>query len=489
MDDERSKGSTEAQHQLDAAKAAEKAKEAEKKAPMPDSIALLGMETAPMARHQLAEELGADTDVDRDTDSDGSLDTDTKTEFDKDQDALMAEFHFTDTGDPKRNFYLVAEKLAHEVQDKYGVPWQVCLAQACIESGYGHALGRAGREGYVIFGIKGKGYKGKVVESGTQEGAQGERREQASFRGYGSIRESFDGYGAFLQRSFPKAFEFKNDPTLFAAALEVDPHHMYAEDKEYLEKIKKFWRNKNIDTGRMESLSEAKPEDEGFFAKAGRFFSDMGSKISDGFKTAYASLKLSLFGALGWLGFEVGKEEAPVPPVVPPAVFENRESLEDPDAPVCSLEKGVKGVVTSAFGLRLNPFDHTEVDDHAHAGVDISAPLGTSIYATHEGVIVAPHSGSTETIRMADGREFRMRHLSKEGPAVGTAVHPGDLLGKVGNVGRSTGPHLHLEARVNGKLVDPTPYLGAEMKSQAQLVASNQKAKVDAIQGGESRLA
>lgn len=183
----------------------------------------------------------------------------------------------------------------------------------------------------------------------------------------------------------------------------------------------------------------------------------------------------------------VSQVEAPLT-AAPQAVFENRESLEDPEAPVCSLEKGVKGIVTSEFGLRENPFKHGELDDHAHAGVDISAPLGTSIYATHEGVIVAPHSSSNETIRLVDGREFTMRHLSKEGPAVGTVIHPGDLLGKVGNVGRSTGPHLHLEARVNGQLVDPTPYLGAEMQSQAQLVASNQKAKVDSIEGG-SRLA
>lgn len=484
MDDERSKGSTEAQHQLDASKA----KEAAPKAPDAQAAAVLqGIEAARTARVRTVEEIargqeGADTDKDKDTDSDHENDTDTKTDFDKDQDALMTEFHLTDTGNAKGNFYLVAEKLAHEVQDKYGVPWQVCLAQACIESGYGHELGKAGREGYVIFGIKGTGYKGKVVESGTQEGSQGERREQAAFRGYASIRESFDGYGNFLKKSFPDAFQFKNDPALFAASLEANPHHMYAEDKEYLEKIKKFWKDKSVDAGvgvtAPSIVTQPNEEEKSWFTQSAEYISGLFGQVKGAF--------LGFLASLGFKWAEKKPEEAP-PTDAPQAVPENASLLEYTNAPVFSFLKGANSRVSSAFGLRENPFKHGEIDDHAHAGVDISAPLGTPIYAMHEGVIVAPHSGSTETIRMADGREFTMRHLSQEGPAVGTVIHPGDLLGKVGNVGRSTGPHLHLEARVNGKLVDPIPYLGAEMQTQAQVVASNQKAKVDAIESG-SRL-
>ena len=489
MDDERSKGSTEAQHQLDAAKAAEKAKEAEKKAPMPDSTALLGMETAPMARHQLAEELGVDTDVDRDTDSDGSLDTDTKPDVEKNVDELIAEFGLSDTGNAKHNFFQVAEQLAHEVETKYGVPWQVCLAQSCLESGYGQS--GLTKKGFNCFGFKtgGSGYSGDKVTMPTREEKNGQSYTiQADFRAYGSIRDSFYDYGRLLNTDrYKPAFEFKNSPALFLAkVIECG----YATDSHYVEKASEVGKQFGAKVFEMtshvlSSTETGKPEEKDWLAKVGDFFSKLGTGISDTFKKTYGSIKKSFVGALAWLGFEVGKEEAPV--LVESGEWQKK--VEYPDAPVGSFEKGVKGVVTSMFGARLNPFDHSEVDDHAHAGVDISAPLGTKMYATGPGVIVGPHSDSTETVRRDDGAEVTYHHFSQEGPPVGTRVVAGDFLGAVGNVGRSTGSHLHMQVKVEGRLVDPTPYLPPELQTQAKTVAARQKQKVDAVRGEGSRLA
>lgn len=166
-----------------------------------------------------------------------------------------------------------------------------------------------------------------------------------------------------------------------------------------------------------------------------------------------------------------------------------QKKVEYPDAPFGSFEKGVKGVVTSAFGPRLNPFNHSEIDDHDHVGIDISAPKGTKMFATGPGVIVEPHSHSTETVRRADGTEVTYHHFSEEGPPVGTPVAAGDFLGAVGSEGRSTGPHLHMQAKgPDGRRMDPLLLLPPALQPEAQTVAARQKQQVDALRGGESRL-
>jgi flagellum-specific peptidoglycan hydrolase FlgJ/murein DD-endopeptidase MepM/ murein hydrolase activator NlpD len=482
------------------------AKETEQKAPPPQQDrALLGVETAQTARVQQAAELsraqeGVDRDMDQDPDHDRETGSDLKDDFAKNVDALLAEFHIEDTKDPKKNFFLVAERLAHEVETKYKVPWQVCLAQACLESGYGEGMNKVGREGYVIFGIKAdRSYEGSRVTSATKDGAD-LHDNVAQFRGYTSIRDAFDDYGRFLttKSRYKLAFDHTDDPPTFLLALQQAG---YFEDPKYIEKVGKignqygfhfFESKKSAPSSAPVSPEEPEEEEKHWYTELKDFFSESWDKIKSAVVTFFAAL-----------GFDVGKnkkeenpsgaplESVPSGPLNAELGPEWKDKLEDPDAPFFSLPKGVKGTVTSTAGLRENPFKPGELDDHSHAGIDFAAPDKTPVRATHSGKVVEPYSSSTVTVRGADGIDRTLRHASKVYVTLGQEVKAGDLLLDVGSVGRSTGPHLHIEARRDGRLIDPTSSLAPAYQEAAKAVAAAQKAEVAQIQakGGESRVA
>ncbi|WP_188657037.1 M23 family metallopeptidase [Sphingomonas metalli] len=115
---------------------------------------------------------------------------------------------------------------------------------------------------------------------------------------------------------------------------------------------------------------------------------------------------------------------------------------------------------TSNFGIRSDPFRGTAA---MHAGVDIPGPVGTPIYATADG-IVANSSwrggyGNLVEINHGKGIATRYGHLSKLLVAEGARVHRGQLIALMGSTGRSTGPHLHYEVRIDGHAVNPLPFL------------------------------
>ena len=116
----------------------------------------------------------------------------------------------------------------------------------------------------------------------------------------------------------------------------------------------------------------------------------------------------------------------------------------------------VNGVLTSRFGMRRHP---TLGGFRAHAGVDLAAPAGSPITATADGeVTTAGWSGGYGLLVALDhggGRQTRYGHMSRLNVAVGQQVRQGDVIGFVGSTGRSTGPHVHYETRVNGRAVDP----------------------------------
>jgi murein DD-endopeptidase MepM/ murein hydrolase activator NlpD len=116
--------------------------------------------------------------------------------------------------------------------------------------------------------------------------------------------------------------------------------------------------------------------------------------------------------------------------------------------------------LTSGFGMRWHPVLGGR---RAHMGVDLADPIGTPVHATGDGVIgradwfsgyglfvEIEHSGHVET---------RYGHMSRLNVAAGQFVHRGDVIGYVGMTGRTTGPHLHYEVRVNGVPVNPMPYM------------------------------
>lgn len=111
--------------------------------------------------------------------------------------------------------------------------------------------------------------------------------------------------------------------------------------------------------------------------------------------------------------------------------------------------------ISSPYGYRVHPVLHTV---RMHTGIDYAAPSGTPIKAAADGVVVFKGwkggYGHTVMVRHNNGIETLYAHMSAFSTAEGT-VRAGEIIGYVGSSGRSTGPHLHYEARVNGQPVNP----------------------------------
>ncbi len=115
---------------------------------------------------------------------------------------------------------------------------------------------------------------------------------------------------------------------------------------------------------------------------------------------------------------------------------------------------------TSNFGIRSDPFRGTAA---MHAGVDIPGPVGTPIYATADGIVshAGLQGGYGNLVELNHGKGIATRygHLSKILVADHARVTRGQLIALMGSTGRSTGPHLHYEVRIDGHAVNPVPFL------------------------------
>ncbi|RXZ42749.1 M23 family metallopeptidase [Crenobacter cavernae] len=115
--------------------------------------------------------------------------------------------------------------------------------------------------------------------------------------------------------------------------------------------------------------------------------------------------------------------------------------------------------ISSGFGFRRHPVLHTL---RMHAGVDYAAPTGTPIHAPADGVVTTAETqngyGNVVMVRHKGKLTTVYGHMSRfaAGMRTGKALKAGDLIGYVGSTGRSTGPHLHFEVRVNEQPVDPS---------------------------------
>jgi len=118
-----------------------------------------------------------------------------------------------------------------------------------------------------------------------------------------------------------------------------------------------------------------------------------------------------------------------------------------------------KGYISDGFGYRRDPFTGRR---RFHYGVDISAPMGTKVFATADGVIRDVHLSRTygKVIRIDNGFGYTtfFAHLSKVLVDPGQVIKRGEVIGEVGNTGRSTGPHLHYEVRQFNVKKDPLNY-------------------------------
>lgn len=120
----------------------------------------------------------------------------------------------------------------------------------------------------------------------------------------------------------------------------------------------------------------------------------------------------------------------------------------------------VRGWVTSDFGSRLDPYTSERV---MHAGLDIAGPHGKEIIAPADGTVVfAGLEGGYGNVLVIDhgyGVKTRYGHLAFIKAKSGERVRRGDVVAGMGNTGRSTGPHLHYEVRVNGVAQNPRKFI------------------------------
>ena len=120
----------------------------------------------------------------------------------------------------------------------------------------------------------------------------------------------------------------------------------------------------------------------------------------------------------------------------------------------------VRGILTDGFGGRSDPFTG---EQGVHNAIDISSAVGQPVRAPADGIVVKAEwaNGYGNVVYLSHGYGYSTRygHLSGFGIRPGQRVQRGDVIGYVGSTGRSTGPHLHYEVRLNNVPVNPLEYI------------------------------
>jgi murein DD-endopeptidase MepM/ murein hydrolase activator NlpD len=136
------------------------------------------------------------------------------------------------------------------------------------------------------------------------------------------------------------------------------------------------------------------------------------------------------------------------------------------------VRKPVDGEIdtSSSFGVRTDPFTGSPA---MHTGIDLHGETGEPVRATADGKVTAAGwsggYGRMVDVDHGNGLSTRYGHLSTIDVQVGQSIRMGQVVGKVGSTGRSTGPHLHYETRVRGEAVDPQKFLRAGQRLEGSL--------------------
>lgn len=141
-------------------------------------------------------------------------------------------------------------------------------------------------------------------------------------------------------------------------------------------------------------------------------------------------------------------------------------------------------IYTSKYGSRIHPVLKTRLN---HWGLDYRAPVGTQIIAPADGVVkfAGRHGtfGRLTIISHAFGLETYYAHQSRINVKVGDVVSKGDKIGKTGNTGRSTGPHLHYEIHYLGKKLDPINFAKWDLENYNTLFEKEKNIKWQSLVG------
>ena len=140
--------------------------------------------------------------------------------------------------------------------------------------------------------------------------------------------------------------------------------------------------------------------------------------------------------------------------------------------------------ISSGFGYRSDPFTGAAA---FHAGLDFRGPVGAPIYAAAKGTVsfagIRQGYGNCIEITHGNGLLTRYAHMSAFRAPVGEAVAAGENIGAIGSSGRSTGPHLHFEVRINDQPVNPRPFLDAPTRFGARDHVFQERGRAAAARG------
>ena len=180
---------------------------------------------------------------------------------------------------------------------------------------------------------------------------------------------------------------------------------------------------------------------------------------------------------------DFGKSDVggPLVPLDPSMVFDSKvKELDEALDALDHLKKEARRLplanpapghsITSPFGVRTDPILGTAA---LHSGMDFRAPIGMAAKVTAPGIVTKAgwNGGYGRMVEVDHGNGFATRygHLSEIDVTVGQKLAAGDIIGKTGSSGRSTGPHLHYEVRHNGEAVDPLRFLTVGKKVEQYL--------------------
>lgn len=179
-------------------------------------------------------------------------------------------------------------------------------------------------------------------------------------------------------------------------------------------------------------------------------------------ETPGQDLSLELQGEFADLGREVNLmvRQARIQRQGYQAMLDTLSVRDDVRGKIPSIRPIDIGWVSSRFGMRDDPFTGK---GRFHHGLDFSVPVGSDVRVTGDGTVavVQQQRGLGKVIKIDHGNNVITvyAHLDKMIVKKGDVVQRGQVIGKSGNTGRSTAPHLHYEIRVHGRSVNPVPYI------------------------------